>query len=227
MYQLLQNKEITKDDAKHFKFIYATGAHYPYVNDENFNPIGEDDAYSHEGAMGAAKSSLKICTQYIDMMKAAGVYDNTTIIIMADHGYYWDGVLTNPLLMIKPRNSQEAFTISDAPTSHINFQATVASAFDYNDDGKYGVSNSDIPETDTTNRLFYQYYLAEDAVGSKYRLIEYQIAPNGNDRKNFSLTDREITADGVEIVHYEHCEYCQANGMAPQDVPNDTCIVHK
>lgn len=224
LYQLFQNKKIEKDDAQHFKFIYGNGVHYPYINDENFNPIAE--SHSHEDAIGAAKGVLKLCAQYIDMMKEAGVYDNTTIIIMADHGYYWDGVLTNPLMMIKPSKHQAPFAISNAPTSHINFQGTVASALGYNGDGKYGKSILDISETDTSDRLFYQYYLQEGVQGEKYRLIEYRIAPEGNGRKMFSLTDREIGMDGTETVHHEHCEYCQVNGMEPEDVPNDARIVH-
>lgn len=224
LHLFLQDKQIVTDDAQHFKFIYAEGAHYPYTNDENFNPIPE--GYEHEQAIGAAKSSLKICMQYIDMMKQAGVYDNTTVIIMADHGYYWDGVLTNPLLMIKPRNSQEPFSISDAPTSHIHFQGTVASALGYANEEKYGISNCDISETDTSDRLFYQYYLGEGVQGEKYRLVEYRIAPEGNERKHFSLTGREIGMDGTEYSHYEHCEYCQTNGMEPEDLPSDVRIVH-
>lgn len=224
LHQLFQGQQIVKDDKQHFKFIYGQGVHYPYTNDENFNPIS--DSHSHEDAIGAAKSVLKLCTQYIDMMKEAGVYDNTTIIIMADHGYYWDGVLTNPLMMIKPCNSQKPFEISDAPTSHINFQGTVASVFGYNDDGRYGVSISNISKTDTPERLFYQYNLQEGAVGDKFRLIEYRIAPEGNDRKMFSLTDRDIGRDGTVTIHHEHCVYCQINGMEPEDLPNDERIVH-
>lgn len=225
LHQLLQDKQIVKDDVPHFKFIYGTGAHYPYINDENFNPIEHHDDFSMEGAVGAAKSVLKICSQYMDMMKEAGVYDNTTIIIMADHGFYWDGVLTNPLMMVKPRNSQAPFAISDAPTSQMHFQGTVAAAMGY-DDGKYGVPIWSVSESDTSDRFFYQYYLQENPVAGKYRLIEYRILPEGNERKMFSLTDREIGIDGTEVVHHEHCEYCEQNGMEPQDFPNDKSVVH-
>ncbi len=226
LHELFDQGTVDKDDKEHFKFIYATGAHFPYTNDENFNRLPGDD-YSRERAIGSARSSLKLCLQYIEKMKQSGVYDNTTIIIMADHGFYTEGALTNPLFMVKPSGSSEPFTISDAPTSSINFQATVMSAFGYNDDGRYGVSNTDISEGDRPERYFYQYSLAEPNVNNKFRLIEYKIAPEGNQRKMFSLTDREIETDGTVVVHHENCAYCEEHGMETPDVPNYEGVLHE
>ncbi len=33
------------------------------------------------------QASLKLLSSYIDMLKNNGVYDNTVIVITADHGY--------------------------------------------------------------------------------------------------------------------------------------------
>ena len=97
-----QNAQVTTVPDKVFKFIHIEGAHVPLRYDKDVNIIGSDKG-TYDQNVQAAMTVLK---QYLDDLKAAGVYDNTAIVVMADHGYwtYWDDKLlgrSNPLLAVK------------------------------------------------------------------------------------------------------------------------------
>ena len=101
--------------------------------DENGVDIGLDNSTLDQ----QAKGSMKIVEEYIKQLKELGQYDNTTIIITADHGYWYfiDRPLeetTSPYMLVKPAQSAELdaepFKVSTAPVSHMDFPATVLKA---------------------------------------------------------------------------------------------------
>ena len=72
--------------------------------------------------------------------------------------------------------------------------------------------------------MYYQMF--DTAQNGQSRLVEYTVAPEGNERKYYQLTDREILPDGEIRQHSEHCAFCQQNGLAPLDLPNDASVIH-
>lgn len=86
---------------RQIKFIHITGAHYPYLIDENAQEVEPDSVSGVQCARGV----LHIVEEYLDDLKDSGIYDKTNIVLVADHGYHWDGVLTNPLFAVKPHDS--------------------------------------------------------------------------------------------------------------------------
>ena len=223
-YQGLQNTELTLSDEKRFKVIHLNGVHFPYTIDAEVNPIPSTSA--PEQAMDTAKGTLKIAETYINAIKAAGAYENSTIILLADHGYYDPGVLTNPLIMVKQAGVTNDFTISNAPVSHYDLHATIMSSLRLNEDGRYGKSMFDIQEGEQRNRVFYQHNLNESHVAFKFTLLEWAVDDAGNARKYFTLTGKEIDKDGNVLDHTQHCKYCQQHGTDPVDAPNAEKIVH-
>lgn len=187
---------------KSFKFIHLIGAHYPYTINENADPVEENSVSDVQCARGV----LRIVQEYIEEMKKQGVYENTAIVLIADHGYYWDGVLSNPVLLVKPRNSKGELKISDAPVSQTDFAATLYQLGNFEGDNLYGESVFDIEEGTERDRYFYHYYLNE---GSDLRLIEYRIPSESNDPNLFEMTDVEYTPSGEKIVHSEYCITCK------------------
>lgn len=119
-YNDLLNSEITTTDQKVFKFIHIEGAHIPFNADEYLNPI-EGGTYVQK-----VKATLMILNQYIQKLKESGVYDNSEIIIMGDHGYdpnTSDEYATiecrsNPLMMVKSENEHHELLWSDASVSY-------------------------------------------------------------------------------------------------------------
>lgn len=118
-YKIFNEAPIEITDEKVFHFVHLEGAHIRFQLDENVNEIPIDTGtYTQK-----LSATFKIIKAYIERLKKAGVYDNSAIIVMADHGYR-DGVLEydyildrfNPILYIKGINeNHNKMQISDKP----------------------------------------------------------------------------------------------------------------
>lgn len=144
LYADLQNKGITYTDDKCFRFIHIEGAHVPFRYNENLE-IAENSNY--ETCMEA---TMKVVMAYVQALKDSGVYDNTAIVITADHGYnYEDDASYTPekrqhaCLFVKGIGEQhDEMILSEAPISHEDFKeaylrlldgADSSEVFDYKD----------------------------------------------------------------------------------------------
>lgn len=127
-----------------FKLIHLQGSHYPYAMDENGQNIGVDNSTIERQTAGV----FKIVDEYLNQLKELGVYDDSTIIIMSDHGSWHlteeiDDV-SCPIMIAKPAAtspyaSSGPMRISDVPASHLDFEATVIEAMGL-DESEYGTS---------------------------------------------------------------------------------------
>ena len=224
-YQGLKEKGLELSDEKRFKVIHLNGVHFPYSIDAEANPITPTNDINQ--ALETAKGTLKIMDEYLDAMKEKGAYENSTIIFVADHGFYNPGVLTNPLIMVKRANVSGDFAVSEAPVSHYDIHATIMDSLNLNTDGEYGKSMFDIEVGEERNRIFYQHNLDEPHDNFKMRLVEWSVDSAGNARKYFRLTGNEIAINGDTINHFENCKYCLENGTEPVDAPNSAFLLHE
>lgn len=119
-YQKVINEKITYTDQKCFRFIHINGGHAPFIYNERVEEIPPEEGSYDDNI----KASLTITRDYLDKLKEAGVYDNSAIIVMADHGYGWGNYFgqQNPIFFVKGINEQHAFTTSDAPVSYMDMQ---------------------------------------------------------------------------------------------------------
>ena len=138
--RILSNSVLEKIETNYFHFIHTEGAHEPYDMDKNLNFV-EDGIY-----MQKVEASLTMIKAYIDRLKDNNVYDNSIIIVMADHGangQSLDGVTwpernakeywytaSNPLLCIKGFNETHEMIQSDVPVSYIDLQQAFAELID-------------------------------------------------------------------------------------------------
>jgi phosphopentomutase len=97
---------------------------------------------------GQGKGCLKIVYEYINQLKKLGKYDDSTIIITADHGNipYYDAenerpsIATEPIMLVKePYQSNDSIVVSNAPVSQGEIMPTVLK--------NIGVEYSDLGET--------------------------------------------------------------------------------
>lgn len=154
---------IRNDNTKNgaFRFYHLFGAHLPYV-------MSEDMTFSENATMlGQARGCLKILYEYLEQMKALGIYDEATIIITADHGqntYLSDGenaqkagfeMTSNPILFVKKsgESGKSDMEISMAPVSHEEFRPTVLEAIGL-DGLTYGRTFEQISENEERSRTF-------------------------------------------------------------------------
>ena len=117
-YREYLEKDIKKSNNKQFKFIHIEGAHYPLDCDKYFNDIENGTI---EDKMGA---SMTLVDKYLKILKENNLYDNSAIVILADHGFWWDtddeSLLKrqNPILYIKGFNERHERTVSNEKVSY-------------------------------------------------------------------------------------------------------------
>lgn len=140
------NLKLSENEKNYFIIEHLNGTHPP-VNDAI-----EETVYL-----------LEILRKYISQLKALGVYDNSSIIITADHGKHNDSTpqeAATPVFMIKNKGSNNLkMKISGAPVYHEDIQATLldcAGLFDKNEDEQFfGKSIFDINEYEKRTRTWY------------------------------------------------------------------------
>ncbi len=108
--------------------------------------------YSDDGIVDCAKESLNVVSTYMKKLKELNVYDDTTIIVLADHGIHETKNGIQAIFMIKEAGaSKSQYTVSKAPIDGMDFLPTVLTNF--NIGGKdYGTSIYDFQEDEERKR---------------------------------------------------------------------------
>ena len=114
-YKKLDDK-IEKTDNNMFKFIHIEGGHGPYRYDKDVNLINNG---TYEDSL---KATITIIDKYINKLKENNVYDNSIIIITADHGHSDEVTIgrSNPILYIKGINEKHDYIDSKDKVSFMD-----------------------------------------------------------------------------------------------------------
>lgn len=193
-YQRLLDNRITADDKYNaFRFYYLQGAHPPYDMNEYAQQVPSDET----SQLQQAKGSLHIIEEYMTQLKDAGIYDNTTILIMADHGDV--GHHHNPLFMMKLSGESMEFEISYAPLSYYDLHATLLSIITGNE-RDYGDTVFDFEEGDKRLRYFY-YDRSKNNITS---IIEYAINDYAGNKSSVIATGNIYTGVSGSGAAYEY-----------------------
>ena len=123
-YQDFKEKGITtQNDKDTFVMYHLNGAPSPYVMDENAQAVPSDSI----GVDSQIRGIFKIIKEYMDELKAKGIYDSSTIIITADHGGI--DLYSNPAILVKERNANhDEMVVSDSKITFTNVNNTIASS---------------------------------------------------------------------------------------------------
>ncbi len=195
-YERLLNERVTVDDSftSAFRLYHLFGPHPGcYMNAEaEYDPTASQT--------DAARGDFKILSQLLRDLKEAGLYDNTAIIVTADHGNQneaEDFVLHSPpccVMLFKPigADSSEPMVTSDAPVCHDDLFATVLEQLGI-DSSAYPPALYTYEEGADRERIYY--YTAQRSWGEgEVALREYSIRGDAADLANWTLTgnDRDI-----------------------------------
>ncbi len=173
LYQNGLRVEKNEDVQGAYRFYHLYGAHPPYNMTEDWKASDHTGFHSiKEEMLSQAKGSMKIVYEYIRQLKELGLYDNTTIIITADHGQNYlleqERVkeaealgfkeTSNPILFVKPAGNvpdqeEEGPVWSTAPLSHTDLAATVIKAIK-GEAASYGRTIDDYQEKEDRERKF-------------------------------------------------------------------------
>ena len=169
-----------------FRFIHLNGAHAPFIYDKDANVIGVEQG-SYRQSMEA---SITLAANYIQALKDSGAYDNTALIVMADHGYNGMGekeedfLRQAALLLVKGRNEHhDTMQISEAPISYEDLQTAYVRLLD----GMQSDAVFDWKEGDARERRFLEY-----TPGNEKHMVEYLQTGHAQDMTTMVPTGREF-----------------------------------
>ena len=169
----LKQVSVSEKDDKMYTFMHVSGLH-ERNNDKDGNYVEEYSVSIEDTKIGLAK----IVTKYIEILKEEGIYDNSTIIIMGDHGKNpSNGIDPQPTFIIKKSGEKHVnMEVNSAPISFDDFQATILSCanIDY-DENEYGTSIFDWKETDNRERtlsLLEDGFMQYTYTGDRYDLMD-------------------------------------------------------
>lgn len=165
-YNTLASQRLQVADGNAFRLIHLQGPHYPYT----INEFAQPDASATREQQ--AKGNLYIVEEYINQMKACGVYENSMIIVTADHGD--SANYAAPILFVKDRGTTGEYRENDAPVSHLDLHATLFSYLGKDN----GNTFFEISETEPRDRLFYlrvqeggSFYMIEHLIQDKLAVV--------------------------------------------------------
>ncbi len=210
-YNYISTHDVTADSQKNkFVFAHLNGIHDVSADVSAIYPgyqPGTPPDYDT-----TARGTFKIVFDFFDKLKQAGVYDNTNIIVLGDHGRQpYEYILetsddiVSPIvtgLLIKPAGSGGALKINNtAEMSNCDLAASVIEMAGIDTD-KYGDSYSDIEKNDIHRERYFGIY---KYVGNDLSdFLTYAVNGDARDINNWSRTDGKPMQKPVPGVDYFH-----------------------
>ena len=176
---IIENPKLDIVDKKDFKYIHLDGGHVPFDMNENLEPI-ENGTYEQK-----VHANLKYLQNFLDRLKKNNVYDNSVIVILADHGYDEHGGINlfdrlNPILIIKGINEHHEGEFSDKAISYVELNDAFVELLD-NKQSKDLFK--DIPD-ERTRTVIWHLFTGED------HMVEYETKGKANEIDKFKKTGR-------------------------------------
>ena len=185
---IVKNPELTKTDRNVFQFVHIEGAHLPFDLDGDLHPV-EKGTYTQK-----VEATVRVIDAWLTRLKENGVYDNSVILIMADHGYYDRGYVDDsfddhgedilkrfhPALLVKGYGESHELAESDVPVSHLDMMDAYMELLDGKESGEIfsGV------DPDRKRQVLWYEYRDED------HMVEYELGGNRFERQDFKPTGR-------------------------------------
>lgn len=111
--------EVANEEKGTFRAYHLKGMHGPLDHDRFLNPVASESATKEDTFMG----NMLMLDKYFRQLRDSGIYDDSIIIVLADHGSnQLDGYCQNPLLLIKGLGEEHEFIISDKRVSYEHLQ---------------------------------------------------------------------------------------------------------
>lgn len=168
------------NERRFFKFYAMQGSHTPYNLDRNGETVENGSVDIYEQTLG----SLTVLSEILASLKETDVYDQSTIIVLADHG---DGWICNPTFLVKyPHERDPEIVLSDAPVELLDMRATALYGAGLPYEG-HGIPVQMWEGTSERERRYYAYNWAK---------------PDGFDFYLDELTEYAVPEDATELDAY-------------------------
>jgi arylsulfatase A-like enzyme len=176
-------------DAPVYKLIHVMLSHRPFVGNARCEFDGRQPETRKAVKIHAQCGLLRVFA-VLQRMKDLGIYDNSLIVLMADHGA-WIPVenfesthdmkaltvaMATPMLAIKPPAAMHGFRVSSAPSAMTDIAATIADIAgidsDFPGNSVFELSDSAVRER---FHLTYGYGYNPDAKGYLFPMQEWLV----------------------------------------------------
>lgn len=173
-----------------FKFLYLFNTHAPTdISEEcRYLPLEQNrESYKFQ-----SQCALNALSEVFNKLKRVGIYDNTAILLLSDHGMPWwmPSAFTeesaepswknlvgsaNPALALKPFRAEGSLQSSDAPVQLTDVGATLCRLFDACSEMP-GTPFQDAEEGTSIRRKFLYYpWGAKESASLSFENIEYYV----------------------------------------------------
>lgn len=184
-YERITNEGLAIDDSLSgtFRFYHMRGAHYPYYLSDDMK---FDRTRTKASPYSQNKASMSIVYLYLEKLKELGLYDDTTIIITADHGdiISYDKAsnslsdVSRPILFVKHAgDSGDSLKYNHAQVSHKEMISTVLDSFGL-EYSQFGPRLEDIEEDSLRERYFgyfSDYVITGKVIGNGAELSNWMV----------------------------------------------------
>lgn len=199
---ITENEFSTIESQGQFSFIHIYGCHTPIKYNLNWEEANDKEKYDTTMAL---KQSLTIIYEYIEQMKALGVYEDATIVITGDHPAALsdtkligeasksdNGTRVTAMLFKKSGESGTEMKTSTAQISQDELWNTI-----YESEGlkslKSGDSFFDIPEgVDRERRYLFELSVTLEDKSRADEIVTYKIVGSARDKDNWSIESRRV-----------------------------------
>lgn len=106
----------------YFHFLHIEGAHFPYDLNKNLEKLTDETNYDDK--LGA---TISMIDTYLTRIKDSGMYDNSVIIILSDHGQNDLNPVgrQNPILYIKGIDEHHKLEVSNKKVSYVDLNESI------------------------------------------------------------------------------------------------------
>ena len=196
------DKMVLTDERPVYKWYHYVGTHVPPHWNRDCRLV-RGLKPEPENYVAQARCILSGIADFIDRLKAEGIYDQTAIIITGDHGHntvpadqvseplnygmYAPLLGTGrPALLVKPASANGPLALSSRPTHLLNVTPTVQVLAGL---PKRGQSVDDIPESGAPARVFQHYPVGPFWSGNPVPSLEYEIEGPAHRADAWRMTD--------------------------------------
>ena len=176
-YQTIKNNKLEVIDDNYFSFVHLQGGHYPFDVDENVEKTSNGNYES------LLKASMNIVDTFIKRLKENNLYDNSVIVVLADHGYNPEGDndRQNPILYIKGINEKHSsMNVSNKPVSYDDLMDAYKDLLDNKKSNELFANISN----DRERRYLWYFFNAEN------HIVEYSQKGDASDESTLKPTGR-------------------------------------
>jgi len=222
--KLLARKARGENKRNTFKYVHSIVSHLPVRIDEYLKYVElEPTRANHKKQL---KGSLRLVSAFLEALKKIGIYENTMILILSDHGNSYDVDVESlgyresgvskipmidrfkgqaiPLFLVKSFSSKGNLQISDAPVSLSDVAQTIITELGLQAEIP-GRSILEIKKSEIRNRRFFYHEWGTQYMWKAYlaALDEYVVSGFSWLDESWHPTYKRFTPEGV-IYKFPH-----------------------